>query len=158
MRQVWFATAIYIQNLDFITKEPSQDCNCDQRIVPFSWENIVFLKGPLSSSLGFFETIVNFNSFEETVVWPLQSMVFQWFWILYPSLSMVFNGSGSLVKRCYGFDGSLWSKHTWECKLNESNSKSFLLKVLFLAKYRLLWLYWYVWDNNIPQVIYLGWQ
>ena len=31
------------------------------------------------------------------------------FFILLPSLSMVFNGSGPLVKRCDGFDGSLWS-------------------------------------------------
>ena len=37
----------------------------------------------------------------------------QWFYdgflMLLPSLSMVFNGSGPLVKRCDGFDGSLWS-------------------------------------------------
>ena len=43
------------------------------------------------------------------VVWPLQSMVFQWFLVLLPSLSMVFNGIGPLVKQCDGFDGSLWS-------------------------------------------------
>ena len=29
--------------------------------------------------------------------------------MLPPSLSMVFDGSGALVKRCDGFDGSLWS-------------------------------------------------
>ena len=29
--------------------------------------------------------------------------------MLLPSLSMVFDGSGPLVKRCHGFDGSLWS-------------------------------------------------
>ena len=29
--------------------------------------------------------------------------------MLLPSLSMVFDGSGPLVKRCDGFDGSLWS-------------------------------------------------
>ena len=40
----------------------------------------------------------------------MPSMVFQWFLILLPSLSMVFDGSGPLVKRCDGFDGSLWSK------------------------------------------------
>jgi len=38
----------------------------------------------------------------------------QWFYdgflMLLPSLSMVFDGSGPLVKRCDGFDGSLWSK------------------------------------------------
>ena len=38
-------------------------------------------------------------------------MVFQWFFILLPSLSMVFDGSGPLVKRCDGFDGSLWSMY-----------------------------------------------
>ena len=36
-------------------------------------------------------------------------MVFQWFLILLPSLSMVFDGSVPLIKRCDGFDGSLWS-------------------------------------------------
>ena len=36
-------------------------------------------------------------------------MVFQWFFILLSLLSMVFDGSGPLVKRCDGFDGSLWS-------------------------------------------------
>ena len=37
----------------------------------------------------------------------------QWFYdgflMLLPSLSMVFDGSGPLVKRCDGFNGSLWS-------------------------------------------------
>ena len=37
----------------------------------------------------------------------------QWFYdgflMLLPSLSMVFDGSGPLAKRCDGFDGSLWS-------------------------------------------------
>jgi len=54
--------------------------------------------------------------FEESItiecflaVWALPPMVFQWFLILLPSLSMVFDGSGPLVKRCDGFDGSLWS-------------------------------------------------
>ena len=35
--------------------------------------------------------------------------IFQWFFILLPLLSMVFNDYGALVKRCDGFDGSLWS-------------------------------------------------
>ena len=39
----------------------------------------------------------------------MQSMVFQWFLVLLPSLSMVFDGFGPLVKRCDGFDGSSWS-------------------------------------------------
>jgi len=54
--------------------------------------------------------------FEETItiecflaVWPLPSMVFRWFLIFLPSLSMVFDGSGPLVQRCDGFDGSSWS-------------------------------------------------
>ena len=57
--------------------------------------------------------------FEETItiicfwaVWPLPS---KWFYdgflMLLPSLSMVFDGSGPLVKRCDGFDGSLWSSY-----------------------------------------------
>ena len=37
----------------------------------------------------------------------------QWFYdgflMLLPSLSMVFDGFGPLVKQCDGFDGSLWS-------------------------------------------------
>ena len=45
------------------------------------------------------------------VVWTLQSMVFQWFLVLLPSLSMVFDGFGPLVKRCDGFDGSSWSNN-----------------------------------------------
>ena len=36
-------------------------------------------------------------------------MVYDGFLMLLPSLSMVFDGSGPLVKRCNGFDGSLWS-------------------------------------------------
>ena len=31
--------------------------------------------------------------------------------VLLPSLSMVFDGFGPLVKRCDGFDGSSWSRH-----------------------------------------------
>merc|ERR1712074_253086 len=76
---------------------------------------------------GFKETIVIFNGFEETIVnfqWflrrPSPLNVFwrsdhchQWFFdvflIFLPSLSMVFDGSGPLVERCNGFDGSLWS-------------------------------------------------
>ena len=43
-------------------------------------------------------------------VQPLEPMVFRWFLMLLPSLLMVFDGSGPLVKQCDGFDGSLWSK------------------------------------------------
>ena len=54
-------------------------------------------------------------------------MVFQWFLILLPSLSMVFDGSGPLVKRCDGFDGSLWSRR--ECGfLSIQNFKTTLSK------------------------------
>ena len=41
----------------------------------------------------------------------------QWFYdgflMLLPLLSMVFDGSGPLVKRCDGFDGSLWSNQDY---------------------------------------------
>ena len=41
----------------------------------------------------------------------------QWFYdvflMLLPLLSMVFDGSLPLVKRCDGFDGSLWSTALW---------------------------------------------
>ena len=40
---------------------------------------------------------------------PLPSMVFRWFLIFLPSLSMVFDGSGPLVKQFDGFDWSSWS-------------------------------------------------
>jgi len=54
-----------------------------------------------------FEATITIECF--LAVWPLPSMVFQWFLVLLPSLSMVFDGFGPLVKRCDGFDGSLWS-------------------------------------------------
>ena len=74
--------------------------------------------------------------FEETItiecflaVWPLPPMVFQWFLILLPSLSMVFDGSGPLVKRCDGFDGSLWSRLGCLCDNLEN---------LFLQEYEVI--------------------
>ena len=83
------------------------------------------MRGPLTSPMVFRKPLwiwfwsdhCKFSMvFEETItieyfsaVWPLLSMVFQWFLILLPSLSMVFDGSVPLVKRCDGFDGSLWS-------------------------------------------------
>ena len=55
----------------------------------------------------------------------------QWFYdgflMLLPSLSMVFDGSGPLVKRCDGFDGSLWSNvnhvhHVhWKLPMTQTN-------------------------------------
>ncbi len=87
---------------------------------------------------GFKETIVIFNGFEETIVnfqWflrrPSPLNVFwqsdhchQWFFdgflIFLPSLSMVFDGSGPLVQRCDGFDGSSW------CESESESITSFL--------------------------------
>jgi len=101
--------------------------NCDHKKDPFFLENTVDL-----IDLTFEETIgrfnEHFNGFEETIgnfqwflrrpsplnvflaIWPLPPMVFQWFLELLTSLSMVFDDFGPLVKRCDGFDGSLWSK------------------------------------------------
>ena len=49
----------------------------------------------------------------------------QWFYdgflILLPSLSMVSDGSGPLVKRCDGFDGSLWSRSLLPVFLSRSD-------------------------------------
>ena len=39
--------------------------------------------------------------------------------MLLPSLSMVFDGSRPLIKRCDGFDGSLWS--TWDEEFTEKS-------------------------------------
>ena len=87
--------------------------------------------------------IVNFNGFEETIAnfqWflrrPSPLHVFwrsdhwhQWFfngfWILLPLLSMVFNGSGPLVKRWNGFNGSLWSMLRWDYPTTETHWSQF---------------------------------
>ena len=66
---------------------------------------------------GFEETIANFQWFlrrpSPLNVFGRSDHCHQWFYdgflMLLPSLSMVFDGSGPLVKRCDGFDGSLWS-------------------------------------------------
>ena len=57
----------------------------------------------------------------------MPSMVLRWFLMLLPSLSMVFDGSGPLVKRCDGFDGSLWSSdcHS-KCNVRSTLSHSLL--------------------------------
>ena len=75
--------------------------------------------------------------FEETItiecflaVWPLPSMVFRWFLIFLPSHSMVFNGSGPLVKRCDGFDGSSWSTHDNKIIRKSAISYSWFLVLL----------------------------
>ena len=82
----------------------------------FSWESHWFL-GNHCKFQWFWGDHCKFSMvFEKTItiecfltVWPLPSMVFQCFFILLPSLLIVFDGSGPLVKRCDGFDGSLWS-------------------------------------------------
>ena len=55
----------------------------------------------------------------------------QWFYdgflMLLPSLSMVFDGSGPLVKRCDGFDGSLWSIHDGGGADDEDDEDHFLV-------------------------------
>ena len=114
--------------------------NCDHKKDPFFLENTVDLidltfEETIGRFNGFQETIEHFNGFEETIgnfQWflrrPSPLNVFgrsdhchQWFYdgflMLLPSLSMVFDGSGPLVKRCDGFDGSLWSKreHCFAC-------------------------------------------
>ena len=70
----------------------------------------------------------------------------QWFYdgflMLLPSLSMVFNGSGPLVKRCDGFDGSLWSRGLqllpWQMVLHKIERKVIpnLLIVWYLSPVR----------------------
>ena len=68
------------------------------------------------------ETIANFQWFlrrpSPLNVFGRSDHCHQWFYdgflMLLPSLSMVFDGSRPLVKRCDGFDGSLWSRTlTW---------------------------------------------
>ena len=55
----------------------------------------------------------------------------QWFYdgflMLLPSLSMVFDGSGPLVKRCDGFDGSLWSNNRTSKKVEEAQNRKLAL-------------------------------
>ena len=70
---------------------------------------------------GFFQATIDFNGFSMVLRtldhhhWMFFGGLtiaingFSMFFILLPSLSMVFNGSGPLVKGCDGFDGSSWS-------------------------------------------------
>ena len=44
------------------------------------------------------------------MVFPNSDAMINMILILLPSLSMVFDGFGPLVKQCNGFDGSLWSR------------------------------------------------
>ena len=88
-------------------------------ILNYSLQNIFFkgIEVDIAGVQKSEETIANFQWFLRRpsplnvfwAVWPLPSMVLRWFLMLLPSLSMVFNGSGPLVKRCDGFNGSLWS-------------------------------------------------
>ena len=94
------------------------------------WQNQWFLGNHCKFQWFWTDHCKFFNVFEETItiecfsaVWPLPSMVFQWFFILLPSLSMVFDGFRPLVKRCDGFDGSLWSIAFWS-NLYFKSSKS----------------------------------
>ena len=56
----------------------------------------------------------------------------QWFYdgflMLLPSLSMVFDGSGPLVKRCDGFDGSLWSRAKLETCTNHGQTDTSVME------------------------------
>merc|ERR1712192_200360 len=82
--------------------------NCDHKKDPFFLENtanFIDLRRPLTSSMVSRKP----SNISMVLKRPLPSMVFQWFLVLLPSLSMVFDGFGPLVKRCDGFDGSLWS-------------------------------------------------
>ena len=67
----------------------------------------------------------------------MQSMVFQWFLVLLPSLSMVFDGFGPLVKRCDGFDGSSWSTEE-VCSPRPCICKSFVFKFTLKKKHESL--------------------
>ena len=96
-------------------------------ILNYSLQNIFFkgIEVDIAGVQKSEETIANFQWFLRRplplnvfwAVWPLPSMVLRWFLMLLPSLSMVFDGSGPLVNRCDGFDGSLWSHtdHEFNC-------------------------------------------
>ena len=97
-------------------------------ILNYSLQNI-FFKGIEVDIVGVQkseETIANFQWFwrrpSPLNVFGRSDHCHQWFYdgflMLLPSLSMVFDGSGPLVKRCDGFDGSLWSKQLWSSPLS----------------------------------------
>ena len=88
-------------------------------ILNYSLQNIFFkgIEVDIAGVQKSEETIANFQWFlrrpSPLNVFGLSDHCHQWFYddflMLLPSLSMVFDGSVPLVKRCDGFDGSLWS-------------------------------------------------
>ena len=93
-------------------------------ILNYSLQNIFFkgIEVDIAGVQKSEETIANFQWFlrrpSPLNVFGRSDHCHQWFYdgflMLLPSLSMVFDGSGPLVKRCDGFDGSLWS--SWDKK------------------------------------------
>ena len=103
---------------------------CGLFLAPFGPFLTLFEKNTISSpcewilfgskwlTLRFEETIANFQWFLRRSS-PLNvfgrsdhchQCFYDGFFLLLPSLSMVFDGFGPLVERCDGFDGSLWSR------------------------------------------------
>ena len=92
-------------------------------ILNYSLQNIFFkgIEVDIAGVQKSEETIANFQWFlrrpSPLNVFGRSDHCHQWFYdgflMLLPSLSMVFDGSGPLVKRCDGFDGSLWSTTWW---------------------------------------------
>ena len=90
-------------------------------ILNYSLQNIFFkgIEVDIAGVQKSEETIANFQWFlrrpSALNVFGRSDHCHQWFYdgflMLLPSLSMVFDGSGPLVKRCDGFDGSSWSNH-----------------------------------------------
>ena len=90
-------------------------------ILNYSLQNIFFkgIEVDIAGVQKSEETIANFQWFlrrpSPLNVFGRSDHCHQWFYdgflMLLPSLSMVFDGSRPLVKRCDGFDGSLWSNH-----------------------------------------------
>ena len=88
-------------------------------ILNYSLQNIFFkgIEVDIAGVQKSEETIANFQWFlrrpSPLNVFGRSDHCHQWFYdgflMLLPSLSMVFDGSRPLVKRCDGFDGSLWS-------------------------------------------------
>ena len=77
------------------------------------------LKRPLKICNGFWRKHHHWMFFGSLTI---ANNVFQWILVLLPSLSMVFNDFGPLVKQCNGFDGSSWSilkfnQFKWDGKL-----------------------------------------
>ena len=87
------------------------------------------------------ETIANFQWFlrrpSPLNVFGRSDHCHQWFYdgflMLLPSLSMVFDGSGPLVKRCDGFDGSSWSRPNCQmCPLKQDLAPTMIAVIVIL--------------------------